>query len=100
MNRIVQILLYFLPIAAVGLVIYQIVISNELATLGKDLGYLNNELSVQNDIHELLLTEVASSSSFLRLRVRAEALGFKAPDKDQIIALTPQFSVALGVTSP
>ncbi|MEK7060680.1 MAG: hypothetical protein AAB937_00405 [Patescibacteria group bacterium] len=100
MNRIVQILLYLLPITAVALVIYQIVISNELATLGKDLGRLNTELSTQNDIHELLATEVASTSSFLVMRSRAESLGFKPPLKDQIIALSVESPVALKVTLP
>lgn len=100
MKSIVPILFVLLPIIAVALVIYQIVISNELATLGKDLGRLNSELSLQNDIHEVLTTEVASTSSFLVLRKKAESVGFKVPQKDQIIALTPQFPVALRVTLP
>lgn len=100
MKPIVPILFVLLPIIAVALVIYQIVISNELATLGKDLGLLNSELSEQNDIHEILTTEVASTSAFLVMRKKAEGLGFKVPQKDQIIALTPQSPVALRVTLP
>lgn len=94
------ILFIILPIIAVALVIYQIVISNELATLGKDLGRLNIELSTQNDVHEQLTTEVASTSSFLVIRSRAQALGFKIPLKDQIVTLSPQSPVALQVTLP
>lgn len=100
MKKITPILFVLLPILAVALVIYQIVISNELATLGKDLGRLNDELTNQNDRHELLVTEVASSSSYLILRTRAEALGFKAPLKDQVVALPKESPVALGVTLP
>lgn len=100
MKRIAPILFVVLPIIAVALVMYQIVISNELATLGKDLGRLNTELSTQNDTHELLATEVASTSSFLVMRNRAESLGYKPPLKDQIIALTVESPVALKVTLP
>ena len=98
MKRIGSLFFIILPIIAVTLVIYQIVISNELATLGKNLGRLNEEWSTQNDIQESLVTEIASTSSFLVMRSRAEALGFKIPLKDQIIALTPQSPVALQVT--
>lgn len=98
MKRFAPYLLVILPIIAVTLVIYQIVISNELATLGKSLGQLDHELSAQNDIHETLVTEVASASSYLVMRTKAETLGFVAPRKDQIVALTSESPVALGVT--
>ena len=97
-KRFAPILLIILPIIAVSLVIYQIVISNELATLGKSLGQLDHELSVQNDIHETLVTEVASASSYMTMRTKAEVLGFVAPRKDQIVALSSAAPVALGVT--
>ncbi|MEK7577063.1 MAG: hypothetical protein AAB492_00410 [Patescibacteria group bacterium] len=100
MKRIGSLFFIILPIIAVTLVIYQIVISNELATLGKNLGQLDNELSTQNDMRDMLVTEVASASSYLVMRTKAEALGFKPPRKNQIVALSSEAPVALGVTLP
>lgn len=100
MKQISSLTIFIFPVIAVILVIYQIVISNELASLGKELGRLNNDLSFERDINELLMTEVASSSSFLLLRKRAESLGFTLPLKDQIIALSQEPPVAFGATLP
>lgn len=94
-GRIIGILL---PIAAIILIVLQVVVSNELAALGKRLGALDAEVRVVSDIHEALQTEVASASSLLTLRVRAESLGFMEPTAKQIMNLTPETPVALGIT--
>lgn len=97
MKLLLRLLLSGMPIVAVVLVIMQVVFSNELATLGKQLGKLDSEVTLEKDMHEALATEVASVSSLVSLRVRASELGFKAPTRDQIIALTPEVPVAFGV---
>ena len=73
----------------------QVVISNELATLGKRLGQLDTQVSYEADLNEALSTEVASASSLLVLRERAQKLGFVEPTATQIMSLTLEVPVAL-----
>lgn len=84
-----------LPIAAVVMIVLQVVVSNELATLGKKLGQLDQNVKLESDINEALRTEVASASSLLVLRDRAELLGFVEPTSKQVISLTSEIPVAL-----
>lgn len=94
MKNILRIAEIILPITAVVLLIVQVVVSNELATLGKQMGQLDAQVRLESDIHESLAIEVASASSLLTLRARASAFGFIEPTTKQIMNLSLQVPVA------
>ncbi len=95
MNRLVRIAEIFLPITALVLLIIQVVISNELATLGKKMATLDREVRMHSEARESLTIAVASASSLLQLRERALAEGFVEPGTKQILNLSLQVPVAL-----
>lgn len=95
MKHIVRIIGFLLPVAAIILVVLQVVVSNELAALGKRLGKLDQEVRLEADMHEALSTEVASASSLLVIRERAQAQGFVDPTPKQVISLSLEVPVAL-----
>ncbi len=95
MKVLARILNVILPVTAIVLVVFQVVVSNELATLGKRLSELDAEVRVVSDLNEELRTEVASASSLLTLRARAQLLGFVEPTTKQIMNLTSDVPVAL-----
>lgn len=95
MKKIARVIGIVLPITAIILVVLQVVISNELAMLGKRLGQLDTQVSRETDLNEALSTEVASASSLLVLRERAQKLGFIEPTAKQIMSLTLEVPVAL-----
>ncbi len=97
MNTLVKILRIVSPIVAVTLLIVQVIVSNQLATLGKHMEQLDMAVSREQDVRETLETQVASASSLLAIRERAIAEGFHEPKPNQIVALSPD-SVAFGVT--
>lgn len=99
MKHLVRLGLLSLPIVAVVLLVVQVIVSNELATLSGHMGQLDTQVSEAGDIHAFLETEVASASSLTALRERAGVLGFHEPMPKQIIALSPEVPVAFGVTS-
>ncbi len=98
MNTALRIVRIVLPVAAVILLVTQVVVSTQLATLSSHMGKLDTAVALQQDVHEILETEVASASALLTLRDRAEALGFHEPTSKQIVALSPQVPGAFGVT--
>ncbi len=95
MKNIIRIIGFLLPVAAITLVVLQVVVSNELATLGKRLGKLDQQVRIEADMREALSTEVASASSLLVIRERAQAQGFVDPTAKQIISLSLEVPVAL-----
>lgn len=97
MNTAVHIGKIFCPIIAGILLLIQVIVSNQLAALGKTLSALDQRISVANERHERLATEVASASSLLSIRVRAQQEGFRDPKSADIIALTSAVPVAFGV---
>jgi hypothetical protein len=99
MKQTVRIISVILPCVAIILVVVQVIISNELATLGSRVGKLDTEVAQAQDVHETLEMEVASASSLLSLRERAALFGFHEPEKSQIVALTPEVPVAFGVAT-
>ncbi len=99
MKNVARIIGIALPVAAIILIVTQVVISNELAALGKRLGQLDTQVRVETDLNEALATEVASASSLLVLRERAQLLGFVEPTAKQIMSLTLEVPVALGRVS-
>jgi cell division protein FtsL len=94
MKYLARSLAFILPVLAIFLVVTQVIVSNELATLGKKLGKLDTDISFANDMHEALATEVASASSMIALKDRAIAAGFHAPTKDQVMAISVVAPVA------
>lgn len=99
MNTIFRFVRMVLPVTAILLIVVQVIVSNELATLGKRMGALDSAVSFQRDLHETLETEVASASSLLTLRQRALAEGFHDPKAAQIVSLPAEIPVAFGVTN-
>ncbi len=95
MKRLLRIAEIFLPITAIVLLIVQVIISNELATLGKKMASLDHDVRIQNESRESLTIAVASASSLLQLRERALAEGFVEPTTKQILNLSLQVPVAL-----
>ena len=87
-----------MPVITIVLIVVQVIVSNELASLGKKLGKLDTEVAFAQDVHADLATQVASASSLYALRERAIQMGFHEPTQAQIIALTPQEPVALRLT--
>jgi hypothetical protein len=100
MKKLVGLFYALLPVIAVALVVTQVVISNELATLGKTLGKLDREIAFQDDIQEDLSIQVASISSLFAVRERALTMGFAEPTSSQIVSLTTEVPVALRVSQP
>lgn len=94
MKYFIRGLFAIIPALAVILVVAQVVVTNELASLGKKLGKLDYEVAHQQDIYEDLATQVASASSLFALRERAQTLGFREPTQSQIIPLVPEVPVA------
>lgn len=95
MLRIIELVL---PVVAIILVVSQVVVSNELATLGKRLGQIESELRIESDVRESLEIQIASTSSLLTLRDRALTLGFIEPTSKQILNLSREVPVALDVS--
>ncbi len=94
MKPIIRLIGIFLPVTALVLVVIQIVISNEMASLGKTLGSVEREISLESEIREALATQVASASSLLVIRSRAESQGFVEPSAKQIIHIETSVPVA------
>jgi len=94
MKHLMRLLEVLLPITAVILIVFQIVVSNELAALGKQLGRLDAQAREAMDTKEALSIQVASASSLLTLRERAETLGFIEPTAKQIVNLSRETPVA------
>ncbi len=99
MNTVFRFLRTAIPVTAIVLIVVQVIISNELATLGKRMGTLDVAVTKQQDLHETLETQVASASSLLTLRQRAQAEGFHDPLANQIVSLPAEVPVAFGVTN-
>lgn len=100
MKYMLKIMYGVVPLLALVLVITQVVVSNELAKLGKGLGKLNTDIVVQQELRADLSTQVASASSLFALRERAVAMGFLEPGQSQIISLSPDVPVALRIIQP
>lgn len=97
MKRIARCIELILPAVAVVLLLTQVIVSNELATLGKEMGQLERDVRVEEGIAESLDIQVASSSSLLAIRERAMAMGFVEPTANQVISLSRETPVALGL---
>jgi len=94
MKYLLRIAEIMLPLTAVVLLIVQVVISNELAALGKQMGQLDAAVRLESDVKESLAIQVASASSLLTLRERATIAGFVEPTTKQIMNLSLQVPVA------
>lgn len=65
-----------LPILVVVLVVLELVVTNELASLGEKVNGIEVKIGALQEENELLSQEVASASSLLSLASRAKDLGF------------------------
>ncbi len=96
MKILLRIATFCIPVSALILMVFQVVVSNQLGTLGKQLGQIEGEILVERDIQQVLETQVASQSALLSVRERAINLGFIEPSGKQIVNLTPEVPVAYG----
>lgn len=78
-----------------ALLVIQVVLSNQLTTHGKKVGEFEREARLAIDQKENLEILIASASSLLVIRDRAEDLGFLEPTAKQILTLTPEVPVAI-----
>lgn len=96
MKRFIKGLIRLLPVLAVLLLGVEIIVANELAGLGKNLAVTDAAIQQELATNEMLATQVASSSSLLAVRQKAQALGFREPTKEQVLTFNPaQLPVAL-----
>lgn len=65
-----------LPVVAVALMVLELVVTNELATLGNKVKAIEVKIESLQEENELLSQEVASSSSLVTIATRAKDLGF------------------------
>lgn len=94
MRTLIRFIVSILPITAAVLVILQIYITNELVGAGKELRQIERTIAATQEANERLTARVASNSSLLTLRQKAEALGFVEPGRDQILTFTETLPVA------
>ena len=88
-------LYYVIPCMAFVLVVGQIVVTNELAGVGRDIRSFDSEIATLADEHDLLSQQVASASSLTSISQKAALAGFVAPKKSNIIALDDSSDVAV-----
>lgn len=89
MKRSIRAIIRLLPVIAIFLLGVEIIVANELAGLGKTLGNIDSEIAKESAVNEMLATRVASSSSLLTIREKAQALGFREPTAKQLLTLNP-----------
>lgn len=98
MKLIVNILSIVLPCITAVLIASQVVLSNQLATLGKRTAVLEEHISIEKDRMMVLETEVASRSALMVIHEKALQMGFSEPSSKQIVTMTGQTPVALDLT--
>jgi hypothetical protein len=96
MKRLIRLCIRLLPVIAILLLGVEIIVANELAGLGDDLGTVNAAVDQERAVNEQLATRVASSSSLIAIREKAATLGFHEPTKTQTLVFNPsELPVAL-----
>ncbi len=96
MKRLIRALIRLLPVIAILLLGVEIIVANELAGLGDDLAAVSAAVDKERATNEALATRVASSSSLLAIREKANTLGFHEPTKAQTLVFNPsELPVAL-----
>ncbi len=83
------------PCMAFVLMVGQIIVTNELAGVGNDIGSLDSDIAALTDEHDLLSQQVASASSLTSISQKAVLAGFVAPKKANVIALDDSVDVAV-----
>lgn len=84
---------YSLYILITILAIFQIVISNRLASFGREISEISTKTNEILDENERIKKNIASSSAILTLGKKAEDLGFT--QKAQLFYIDEQYPVAL-----
>ncbi len=79
-----------LPFLALVLIVLQITVSNQVSVLSRTVRSVERGIVRESDTIELLSTAVASASSLTTISERAAGLGFRQPEKDQVLHLTPE----------
>lgn len=82
------------------LVVVQVIISNKVGMLGKQLTGLEGNIEAEKFTNEFLTAEVASASSMFALEDRAKQLGFHEPSKNDILIMDAKIPVAYGGITP
>lgn len=94
MKRLLSAATFFMPILAFFLVIMQIIVSNELGLLGKDLAELETNINQEKIVKLATVIQIASDSSMLVQDARAKLLGFAEPARANLIVLDATLPVA------
>jgi cell division protein FtsL len=85
-----------IPMFVVALVVAEIILTNELAGLGQEVGSLETHIDALKEENQLLREQTASASSLLTIAAQAQMLGFRDATPHQFLSLVPeQFPVAL-----
>jgi len=85
-----------IPLFALLLIIIELIVTNELAGLGREVSTMDSTIAVTHEENEQLSEQIASESSLIAIAVKAKELGFIEPSKSQYMTLGPeQFPVAL-----
>ena len=86
-----------IPLIVCLLLITEIIVSNELAALGRKVSIHDSDIERIDEENQMLREEIASSSSLIAVTVRAQEAGFQDPRSGQILTLVPeQLPVAFG----
>lgn len=99
MNTLVKILTTTCITLTLIFIVGSVIVSNQLATMGTSLHETEAEIVKEQEARQALETQVASASSLLTVRARAQELGFREPTTKQIVTLTLDVPVALGTNT-
>lgn len=94
MHQVKKFIYVFTPIAALVLVVSQIIISNELAGARSVIRSLDSEIVTLSEEHDILTQQVASASALTTLSIKAALSGFIAPTETNVMALDDSYTVA------
>lgn len=89
---ITKIIVRVLPVAVILLIVFQIILTNEMVNYGRTVSQIDKRIDRLKNENEHMALQVASSSSLLYLEQKARELGFT--DKPNLISLG-QETVAL-----
>lgn len=95
MKMIGKIIISTLPLFAIGLIVFQLFLTNELASFGEKILEIDAKIESLSDDNLRLESQVASASSLLTIETKAFELGFK---KSSSVIHLDQFDFAFHET--
>lgn len=86
------------PFFAGFLIIFEIILTNQLAGSGGQIQSVDMKIDTLHQQNALLSGQVASASSLTTIAVRASEMGLIEPKKTQYIAVTAELPVAINTS--